>query len=397
MDDKQDLIVDQDEFEDLCAHIRKSGIVAFDSEFVSEHTYRPELCLLQLATPERCAAVDPFEVTNLESWWQLMADENVTVVVHGGQAEIRFCFVLGRTRPKKIVDVQLAEGLRTRSYPLGYSTLVSRVLGSRAHGGETRTDWRQRPLSTQQIAYALDDAKHLLPIWEKQRNSLTRLKRLAWAEAEFQRMVDELEGEMTREPWRKLPGIHRLSPREFAVACEIAIWREREAEARNRPVRRMLRDDLIIELARRQPKTPKDLVATRDMNRSDYKRSAPELIQCVERALAIPNSQLQQPPRPTAVEANDDEHVIGQLLGIALANRCAELNVAKGLVATSADMRHLVRWHVYHDQNGSPPRLTEGWRAEMCGDLLTDVLDGKISMRVADPESDHPLVFERKT
>lgn len=209
-------------------------------------------------------------------------------------------------------------------------------------------------------------------------------------------MVDELETEMTREPWRKLPGIHRLSPREFAVACEIAVWREREAEARNRPVRRMLRDDLVIELARRQPKSPKDLVATRDMNRSDYKRIAPDLVQCVERALAIPNSTLTQPPKPAAVETNDDEHVIGQLLGIALANRCAELNVAKGLVATSADLRQLVRWHVYRDQNGAKPRLTEGWRAEMCGDLLTDVLDGKIAMRVADPESDHPLVFERK-
>ncbi|MGE3315500.1 MAG: ribonuclease D [Planctomycetaceae bacterium] len=396
MDDQQDLIVNQDDFEDLCAHIRKSGIVAFDSEFVSEHTYRPELCLLQIATRERCAAVDPFEVKNLESWWKLMADEGVTVVVHGGQAEIRFCLVLGNLKPSRIIDVQLAEGLRTRSYPLGYSTLVSRVLGTRAHGRETRTDWRQRPLSPDQIAYALDDAKHLLPIWDKQRNSLTKLKRLSWAEAEFQRMVDELEAEMTREPWRKLPGIHRLSPREFAVACEISVWREREAETRNRPVRRMLRDDLIIELARRQPRSPKDLVATRDMNRSDYKRVAPDLIQCVERALAIPSAQLPEPPKPLAVEANDDEHVIGQLLGIALANRCAELNVAKGLVATSADLRHLVRWHVYHDRNGTAPRLTEGWRAEMCGDLLTDVLDGRISMRVADPESDHPLVFERK-
>ena len=128
------------------------------------------------------------------------------------------------------------------------------------------------------------------------------------------------------------------------------------------------------------------------MNRSDYKRIAPELLQCVENALAVPKGELRAPP-PATAEAGDDEHVIGQLLGIALANRCAELNVAKGLVATSADLRHLVRWHVYHDQSGPAPRLTEGWRAEMCGDLLTDVLDGKILMRVADPESDHPLTF----
>jgi ribonuclease D len=194
----------------------------------------------------------------------------------------------------------------------------------------------------------------------------------------------------------KLPGIHRLSLREFAVVCEIADWREATAEERNKPVRRILRDDLIVELAKRQPRSVQDLLATRDMNRSDYRRVAPDLLQCVEKALATPKSELRPPPPPSAADASDDEHVIGQLLGIALANRCAELNVAKGLVATSADLRHLVRWHVYKDQTGPPPRLTEGWRAEMCGDLLTDVLDGKILMRVSDPESDHPLTFERR-
>jgi len=396
MEREQPLIADQDSFEELCAHIGQSGIVAFDTEFVSEYTYRPELCLLQLATPERCVAVDPFQVTNLDSWWKLMADDSTTIVVHGGQAEIRFCLVSSGMKPRKIVDVQLAEGLRTRSYPLGYSTLVTRVMGRRAHGRETRTDWRRRPLSPEQIAYALDDAKHLLPIWERQRNALTKLGRLSWADAEFQRMVDELQAELSREPWQKLPGVHRLSPREFAVLQQIARWREQEAEQRNRPVRRILRDDLVVELARRQPQSAKDLTATRDMNRSDYKRIAPDLLKCVERGMAIPNSDLQPVPRPTASEANDDEHVIGQLLGIALANRCAELNVAKGLVATSADLRHLVRWHVFGDRAGSPPRLTIGWRAEMCGDLLTDVLDGKILLRVADPESDHPLTFERR-
>ena len=395
MDSENALIVDQDAFEELCDHIRRSGIAAFDSEFISEYTYRPELCLLQLATPERCAAVDPFEVRDLDSWWRLMADDAITVVVHGGQAEIRFCLAQGKLGPRNLVDVQLAEGLRSRSYPLGYSTLVARVLDHRAHGRETRTDWKQRPLSAEQIAYALDDVKHLLPIWERQRQTLVRLNRLAWAEAEFQRMADELESELTREPWRKLPGIHRLSPREFAVAREIANWREAAAQERNKPVRRILRDDLVIELARRQPRSFKDLVATRDMNRSDYKRVAPELVQCVETALAVPKAELHAPP-PATADAGDDEHVIGQLLGIALANRCAELNVAKGLVATSADLRHLVRWHVYNDRSGSAPRLTEGWRAEMCGDLLTDVLDGKILMRVADPESDHPLIFERR-
>src|SRR5690606_15259937 len=94
-------------------------------------------------------------------------------------------------------------------------------------------------------------------------------------------------------------------------------------------------------------------------------------------------------------EKGQDEHVLGQLLGIALANRCAEMNVAKQIVGTSADLRQLVRWHLYSKRTGTPPRLATGWRADVCGDLLTDVLDGKVTLRVADPDSDHPLAFER--
>ena len=118
-------------------------------------------------------------------------------------------------------------------------------------------------------------------------------------------------------------------------------------------------------------------------------------MKCVERGLEVPASQLTGAPVNFHDNKTQDEHVLGQLLGIALTNRCAEINVAKSLVATSADLRHLVRWHVYGEKNASPPRLVGGWRAEVCGDLLTDVLDGKIALRVADPESDHPFVFER--
>jgi len=131
------LIVDQSEFEELCDHICDAGLVAFDTEFVSESTYRPELGLLQFATPQRCAAVDPLRVHDLDHWWRLMADDETTVIVHGGQQEIRFCFERSQQPPEKLIDLQLAEGLRSRSYPLGYSALVLRVLGQRVHGGET--------------------------------------------------------------------------------------------------------------------------------------------------------------------------------------------------------------------------------------------------------------------
>ena len=195
------LIRDQAAFDGLCAHFRDRGTVAFDTEFVAEYTYTPELCLLQFATDERVVGVDPFEVRDLSAWWEIMADPAVTVIVHGGQDEIRLCLELAGRKPASLVDVQLAEGLRGRSYPLGYDSLVQRVLGVRIKGKETRTDWRQRPLSTKQIDYALADAEYLLRIWDAQRKDLEKRGRLDWATDEFRRMVDDIEADLNRPAW----------------------------------------------------------------------------------------------------------------------------------------------------------------------------------------------------
>ena len=386
-------IVTQSAFNDLCNHIREVREVAFDTEFVSEFTYRPELCLMQFATRERCVCVDPFEIEDLSPWWDIMLDPSITVVIHGGREEVRFCVTNTLQAPTGIVDVQIAEGMHSPSFPLGYTALVQRVMGIRVSGKETRTDWRRRPLTDAQIEYALEDVEHVLGIWDRQKADLTSRNRLGWANSEFQRMVDEVAGERTRENWRRIPGLQRLSPRELAVLRELHAWREEESLQRDRPARRTLRDDLLLELAKRQPQTHDDVIATRDMNRSDYRRVAGEIATAVQRGLDLPANKL--PPVEKA-ERKEEEQVLGQLLSIALANLCLQENVAMQLIGTSTDLRHLVRWHVYGERDGEPPRLTQGWRAEICGQLFQDVLDGKIAFRVADPHSDHPLKFERR-
>ncbi|WP_339734505.1 HRDC domain-containing protein [uncultured Gimesia sp.] len=389
------LIVQQSEFIALCDQILDAGIVSFDTEFVSEFTYRPELSLLQFSLNGQSVAVDPYEVQDLSPWWEIMTNDSTTVVVHGGREEVRFCRHFSGQKPQKLVDLQIAEGLRSRSFPISYTALVARVLSEKAGSKETRTDWRRRPLTQQQIKYALDDVKYVLKIWKIQEKELSDLGRLIWAESEFQRMVDEVDSEFYRENWRRLSGLHKLKSRELAIVRELFAWRDEVAQEKNQPARRVLRDDLLIELARRKPSTTQDLTATRDLNRKNMFKVAPELIQRIAKAQQIPNDQLPQHMENLSNQQNQDEQVIGKLLGIALANRCAEMNVSQTLVGTSADLRHLVRYHVYKEQGEEKPRLMSGWRAEVCGDLLTDVLDGKISMRVADLESDHPLHFER--
>ncbi|HBL45417.1 HRDC domain-containing protein [Gimesia sp.] len=389
------LIVQQSEFIALCDQILDAGIVAFDTEFVSEFTYRPELSLLQFAVNGQAVAVDPYEIDDLSPWWDIMTNDTTTVVVHGGREEVRFCRHFSGKKPQQLIDLQIAEGLRSRSFPISYTALVARVLNEKAGSKETRTDWRRRPLTQQQIKYALDDVKFVLKIWKIQEKELIELGRLDWAEAEFQRMIDEVDSEFHRENWRRVSGLHKLKPRELAIVRELFDWRDEVAQEKNQPARRILRDDLLIELARRKPATPQDLTATRDLNRKNMFKLAPEVVQRIAKAQQTPSDQLPQLTENPNTQQNQDEQVIGKLLGIALANRCAEMNVSQTLVGTAADLRHLVRYHVYKEISEERPRLMAGWRADVCGDLLTDVLDGKISMRVADPESDHPLHFER--
>jgi ribonuclease D len=390
------LITRQSDFDDLCEEIRAAGIVGFDTEFLSEFTYRPDLCLLQFATPNRCVAVDPLEVGDLSAWWDLMTDDTTRIVVHGSREEIKFCLTNAGRRPRLLWDVQIAEGFRGRSFPLGYEALVKRVVGKTAHGRETRADWRKRPLTQAQIDYAIDDVDHLLDIYRLQTNWLEKRGRVPWVVGECERLITDVEAERGPDAWMRLSGLTRLPPRELAVARAVYWWRDAEAAARNKPVRRVLRDDLIIEIARRKPKNQTDLLSTRDLNRTDFRRVADDLLEAVVASLRLTNEELPTlPPNPDD-DKSHDEQVVGQLLGLALANRCAEMNVAMGLIGKSADLRHLVRWHVYNDHTGEQPRLTQGWRAEVCGNLLEDVLDGKISLRVADPQSDHPFVFERR-
>lgn len=388
------LITEQGAFDRLCERIRDAGIVAFDTEFVSESYYRPRLCLLQFALPDEIIGVDPFSVDNLSAWWDLVADDATTIVVHGGREEIRFCqFATGR-RPRKLIDVQIAEGLRSRGFPISYSNLVARVLDTNIqHGKETRTDWQQRPLSAQQIRYALEDVRHLLDIWKTQQKSLKKLGRLDWAECEFERFIDAVLAEEDRECWLRLPGYGKLNRKEMAVARSLSRWRTAEAEKLNRPLRRILRDDLVIELARRQPKTVRDLNMTRDMNRRDYQHYAETIVEVIKETLRAPPETYPQKPSGGHHPAQDE--VLARILGLALANRCQELGLSMTLVATGADLKDFVNWHVFEGRRGAPPRLMQGWRAEVCGQLLSDVLDGQVTLRVANPRSEYPLEFSR--
>ena len=194
----------------------------------------------------------------------------------------------------------------------------------------------------------------------------------------------------SRERWRKVSGITGLSNRSLAIVRELWRWREQEAERRDVPPKRVLRDDLIIELAKRKTAESKQIQAVRGMERGDLTRALPALVGAIQRALDLPEADL---PRSERRETPNQINMLGQFLSSALTSICRAAQIAPSMVGTASDVRELVAYRLGYDVGGTPI-LAEGWRAEVVGHVIDDLLGGKLSIRIADPESEEPLVFE---
>jgi ribonuclease D len=367
--------------------------VAFDTEFVSEHTYRSQLCLLQVAAPGVLAVIDTFAVRDLEPFWRLLAESGRTTVVHAGREEMGFILHAIKARPARLFDVQVAAGLVDHDYPAGYASIVRRFLDLPTNKGETRTDWRQRPLSPAQLEYAVDDVRHLEELWQTLQGQLETLGRVAWMEEEMASWQNDVEESFVRKRWRRVSGMNGLSRRELAIAREVWHWRDALADERDMPPRRVLRDDLLVELAKRKSANEQQISAIRGMQRSDLRHILKSLSAAIERGLEIPDDECpggerhRTPPPQLAV--------LGQFLATAIAGLCRQMNLAPALVGTSSDMRDLLAHKLGYFDEEQPPLLASGWRAGVVGDVVDDLLAGKASLRIGNIRSHDPLVIDR--
>jgi ribonuclease D len=366
--------------------------IAFDTEFVSEHTYRPVLCLVQVAAGGRLAVIDALAVGDMHPFWEAIVAGDHETIVHAGRGEMEFCLHAVNGLPARLFDVQVAAGLAGLEYPAGYGALISKLLGESSQKHETRTDWQQRPLSRRQIEYALADVHFLSPIRDALHARLAAQGRLSWLEEEMATRREEIRRALSHERWRRVSGNSGLDARSLAIVRELWKWRDGEARRRDQPARRILRDDLIIELAKRQTADPKRIRALRGMERGDLLRRLGELAAAIQRALALPDEQC--PPRAPR-EPSPQLSVLGQFLFAALGSVCRQAQLAPNLVGTPGDIRDLIahRTTPGHDHR-RPPQLARGWRAEFVGRLFDDLLAGKTSIRIGEPTSDCPLVFE---
>jgi ribonuclease D len=389
--DYQSIVTDR-ELQDYCRELAGCTSIAFDTEFVSEHTYRPVLCLIQVAAEGRLAVIDALGISDLRPFWEAVAADGHETIVHAGRGEMEFCLQAVERLPARPFDVQVAAGLAGIEYPAGYGALIAKLLGEPGGKHETRTDWQRRPLSQRQIEYALADVHHLHPLRDQLVGKLAELGRTHWMEEEMASWLDEIRRAFSHERWRRVSGSSGLDARTLAVVRELWKWREAEAQRRNQPVRRVLRDDLIIELARRQTADVKRIRALRGMERGDLLRRVDEIAAAIARALTLAEEHC--PPK-TPRQSAPQLSVMGQFLFSALGSICRQAHLAPNLVGGPNDIRELIAYRLAAAaQQRQPPQLARGWRADFVGRLFDDLLAGKTAVRITDPSSDHPLGFE---
>ncbi len=375
-----------------CQELADATSIAFDTEFVSENTYRPELCLIQIAANDKLVVIDPLDIEDIGIFWETLVAPNHETIVHAGREELCFCLDSQGRGPANLFDVQLAAGLVGYEYPAGYGNLTERVIGKKPHKAETRTDWRRRPLSKRQIQYALDDVRYLKEIRDTLGQRLEELGRTEWLTSEMQRWQDAVVESRSDGRWRRVSGSSGLSPRSLAIVRELWLWRDAEACRLNRPPRRVLRDDLIVELARRRDADVKQIKAIRGLDRGGLQSMMPALSSRIQKALDLPDEEC---PRQQRRETNQQSVTLGQFLATALGSISRQAHIAPSLVGTVEDVRDLIADRLgVRRRKVEPPLLTQGWRAEVVGQVLDDVLKGKTSIRIVDPRSERPLVFE---
>jgi len=365
--------------------LRTRPAVAVDCEFHSEGTYYPELCLVQLAAGDEAFALDPL-AHDPAVLGPLLADPAIVKVFHSGEIDVQ---VLARATGgpiRTVFDTQIAAAFAGHDASPGYALLVERLCGVALSKTSQFTDWRARPLSPEQVTYALNDVRYLLPMADTLKADLVRRGRLAWAQQEIDEMVARALTPRDRSrQYLKLGPFREMSPRQLAILREVAAWRDERAAQLNLPVQRVAADRALRQLAFDPPRSVGEVAELRGLQ--GLGRGAAGLHEAVEHALALPDDRC--PPVFASRVRDLRLEPVAQLLATALRVRANELAIAPSMIANRDDLEVLAGWH-FAGRTEPAPELASptGWRFAAAGDLLQGVLAGRVRVRV---DADAPV------
>lgn len=366
------LITDTEALAAFCDRMRAERFVAIDTEFMRDRTYWPRLCLVQVAGATEAVAIDALAPgLDLGPLVGLMAETGVLKVMHAARQDLEIFHRLGRL-PDPFFDTQLAAMVCGFGEEVAYETLVNKLARAQLDKSSRFTDWSRRPLSEAQIRYALGDVTHLRVIYEQLAARIEQTGRTGWVAEELEALLrPSLYENPPEEAWRRLK-LRSRDGRFIAVVQALAAWREREAQRRDLPRARVIRDDLMLEIAASRPQSVEEL---RSLDRVNLDRdSAAGVVAAINAAMALPRDGLPRLPEPVVLPRGIGPIV--DLLRVLLKYRCEEADVAQRLVAGTADLEAIAV-----DEAADVPAL-HGWRREIFGEDALALKAGRLALAV---------------
>ncbi len=370
-----DLITTSTELAAVCARMARHSFVTVDTEFLRETTYYPLLCVAQMASPDEAVVIDALAPgIDLTPFFALMADENVVKVFHAARQDIEIVWNMAKKIPQPIVDTQVAAMVLGYGDSISYDQLVQRITGDMLDKSHRFTDWTRRPLSDAQITYALSDVTHLRDVYVKLAADLAKRERTNWVEAEMAVLTSPETYRMEPEKaWERLKSRVR-KPRDLAVLIEIAAWRECEAQTRDVPRSRVLKDDAVGDIATQAPTTVDKLGSLRSLPRGfERSRWGDAIVDAVKRGLARDPTTLPQLDR---FRPAPNGAATVELLKVLLRMTAERHGVAAKVIATVDELDRIAA----SDEADVP--AMKGWRRELFGEKALALKHGKLALAV---------------
>ena len=369
-----DLIATTADLAEACTRLSAHPFVTVDTEFMRETTYYPKLCLIQMAAPDGTGVlVDPLSPDiDLAPFFALMADEGVVKVFHSARQDLEIIWLLGGLLPQPFFDTQVAAMVCGYGDSVSYEQLVNDVAKAKVDKSSRFTDWSRRPLSDAQLSYALSDVTHLVKVYEVLAGQLLSTDRGEWLDEEMSVLTSpETYKADPASAWRRLAGRMR-KPREIAVLIEVAAWREREAQSRNVPRGRILKDEAVIDVATSAPRSVEALGRLRSIPAGfERSRTGTDILAAVERGFARDLSEIALPERTRSRGGNG---ALVELLKVLLKAVCETEGVAPKIIATVDDLEAIAE-----DDAADVPVL-HGWRRSLFGEKALALKSGRLAL-----------------
>ena len=371
------MITDTQALADFCEKLRTADYLAVDTEFMREKTYWPILCLVQLGGSGGAKVVDALAPgIDLAPLHALMADEGILKVFHAARQDLEIFYHLSGRLPKPVFDTQVAAMVCGFGDSVGYDTLVAKMAGEKIDKSSRFTDWSIRPLSERQVNYALADVIHLRPVYEKLAAKLHGNGRGDWLAEEMAVLTQPAtyDGE-PREAYRRIK-TRSANGRMLAVLRELAAWREKEAQRRDMPRNRILRDEALVEIAHHTPSSPDQLARTRGLGaklaKGNYGR---RILDAVKNGLAVPEKDCPEPKAKRQLPRGLGP--VTDLLKVLLKMKSEDSDVATKLLTSAADIEQIAAFGDKADV-----KALKGWRRDVFGDDALRLRSGELSLSI---------------